>query len=226
MPYLAEGWKRFSFLLTPEELFKVLESYHLVIANAHVPMDYVESDLTEYMNTYRKLYEVLASGEKLVWKEHYSLLSQINVASDLSKCQYGKVHEYEGKQYKSAVFLEPIAGIQPLALHFYEDSKGRLCTSTKFSYIACTEEILGLELYYPKKIWMKTADDYELVNNMEVLGNGQDFENMKHAISQITKPLRIQIGEEKKSTGVRVSPVAKQDLTKFYSYVSRKIVVI
>lgn len=31
MPYLAEGWKRFSFLLTPEELFKVLESYHLVI---------------------------------------------------------------------------------------------------------------------------------------------------------------------------------------------------
>ena len=74
MPYLAEGWKRFSFLLTPEELQKVLEPYHLVIANVHVPMDYVESDLTEYMNTYRKLYEVMTSSEKLVWKTHYPYL--------------------------------------------------------------------------------------------------------------------------------------------------------
>jgi len=205
------------------ELQKVLESYHLVIANAHVPMDYVESDLTEYMNTYRKLYEVLASGEKLVWETHYPLLYIINIASDLSKCQYGKIHEYEGKQYKSAEFLEPTVGILPFALHFYEDAKGKLCTSTKFSYSVCAEEILGLELQYPKNVWLKTADDYELVGNIEAVGNGQVYENIKRTITQMTKPLQIQIGEEKKSTGVRISPAAKQDLAKFYSFVSRNL---
>lgn len=226
MSYLAEGWKYFSFLLTLEELQKVLEPYHLIIANAHVPIDYVKSDLIEYINNYRKLYEVLSSGQKLVWKKHCSLLDHINVASDLSKCQYGKVHEYEGKQYKSAEFLEPTVGIRPFALHFYEDSKGKLCTSTKYSYVTCAEEILGLQLYYPKKVWLKSEDHYELLSEAEVSGNGHDYENINRAITNMTKPLRIQMGEEKKSIGVRVSPMAKQDLAKFQSFVSRKIVVL
>ena len=151
MPYLSEGWKYFSLLLTPEELQKVLEPYHLIITNAHVPIDYVESSLKEYICTYRKLYEVLASGKKLIWEEHCSLLEQISLASDLSKCQCGKFHEYEGKQYKRTYFLEPTVGIRPFTLHFYEDSKGKLCASTKYSYVNCIEEILGLQLYYPKR---------------------------------------------------------------------------
>lgn len=100
-------------------------------------------------------------------------------------------------------------GILPFALHFYEDAKGKLCTSTKFSYSVCAEEILGLELQYPKNVWLKTADDYELVGNIEAVGNGQVYENIKRTITQMTKPLQIQIGEEKKSTGVRISPAAK-----------------
>lgn len=62
MSYLVQGWQTFSFLLTPEELQKVLEPYHLVIFNAHVPVEYVESNLEEYIAVYGKLYELLSSG--------------------------------------------------------------------------------------------------------------------------------------------------------------------
>ena len=226
MPYLMQGWLSFSFLLTPEELQKVLEPYHLVIANAHVPMDYVESDLTEYMNTYRKLYQVLSSGEKVVWKEHHSLFQYINMTSDLTKCKYGNIHEYEGALYKRAEFPVPTVGLGPFTLHFYEDSKGKLCAGTHYSYATCAEEILGLQLHYPKKIWLKTEDDYELLQNMELLGTYRDYMHIKQAVTEMTKPLHIQMGEEKKNVGVRVSPAAKQDLARFYSFVSKGIVVM
>lgn len=226
MSYLVQGWQTFSFLLAPEELQKVLEPYHLVIFNTHVPIDYVESKLEEYIAGYRKLYEVLASGEKLVWEKHHPLLQHVGAVSDLSKCMYGRIHEYNGAKYKSADFLEPSVAMSPFALHFYNDSKERLSTSTSFSYIACAEEILGIQLQYPKKIQYPKGDNYEPLQSTEQLRTYQDYTNIKSTIMEITKPLRVQFGEERKSTGVRVSIAAKKDLARFYCFASKGITVI
>ena len=65
MEYLVHRWDTFQFFLSPDELKQILSAYHLVIFNAHVPADYVESPLEEYIAVYNKLYELLLSGEKI-----------------------------------------------------------------------------------------------------------------------------------------------------------------
>lgn len=108
MNYSGMSWKTFNFIITPEELRNVLQFYHMVIDNAHVLLDYKESSIEEYIDMYRELFELLSNGEQLIWKQHWHLTEHRAVTSDLSKCIYGRVHEYAGQQYKLPVFEEPL----------------------------------------------------------------------------------------------------------------------
>ena len=63
--YWTEGWNKFSFLMTPEQVKEVFEAYHLIIINSSVPIDYVESELSEYLSAYSETYKQLCSGEKV-----------------------------------------------------------------------------------------------------------------------------------------------------------------
>lgn len=75
--YWTEGWNKFSFLMTPEQVKEVFEAYHLIIINSSVPIDYVESELSEYLSAYSETYKQLCSGEKVttcsldLWRRHY-----------------------------------------------------------------------------------------------------------------------------------------------------------
>ena len=106
MEYLVHRWDTFQFFLSPDELKQILSAYHLVIFNAHVPADYVESPLEEYIAVYNKLYELLLSGEKILWEQNHSLFLHRGITSDLSNCRYGHLHTYMEKQYKRADFFE------------------------------------------------------------------------------------------------------------------------
>ena len=57
--YWTEGWNKFSFLMTPEQVKEVFEAYHLIIINSSVPIDYVESELSEYLSAYSETYKQL-----------------------------------------------------------------------------------------------------------------------------------------------------------------------
>ena len=73
MDYLVDGWNKYNFFLSPSKLEKILAEYHLVIFNTHVPVDYVESGLKEYLSAYSRLSDLLLSGKKIDWKRDYSL---------------------------------------------------------------------------------------------------------------------------------------------------------
>ena len=49
--------------MTPEQVKEVFEAYHLIIINSSVPIDYVESELSEYLSAYSETYKQLCSGE-------------------------------------------------------------------------------------------------------------------------------------------------------------------
>ena len=49
---LPDGKINISFLMTPEQVKEVFEAYHLIIINSSVPIDYVESELSEYLSAY------------------------------------------------------------------------------------------------------------------------------------------------------------------------------
>ena len=65
MEYDVKGWHAFRFILTPEELTRVVEPFHLVVDNAHVPAGYRETPKAEFLEPYRQLYAKLARGQRL-----------------------------------------------------------------------------------------------------------------------------------------------------------------
>lgn len=137
--YLVAGWETFQFIITPTELEECLTEFHRVIHNAHVPMDYVKSSLQKYISSYRELFDLLAAGEKLIWKQHYPLFETRGLTTDLARCDYGRVHEYQGSMYKSAVFDEPCVVLAPFTLNILKDGNGKSSISTKASYLQYPE---------------------------------------------------------------------------------------
>ena len=76
MDYLVKGWNKYNFFLSPNNLEKILAEYHLVIFGEHVPADYTESSLKEYISAYSRLSDLLFSGKKIEWKRDYPLFLQ------------------------------------------------------------------------------------------------------------------------------------------------------
>lgn len=105
--WLISGWDSYSFVITPEEWEHCLAGFHCVIGNAHVPLDYHETPLEEYLDICHALYDRLMTGERLVWKQDYPLLCVQYLTTDLSRCGYGHIHEYQGERYKRPDFAEP-----------------------------------------------------------------------------------------------------------------------
>lgn len=220
MSYSGMSWKPFNFIITPEELRTVLQPYHIVIDNTHVLLDYEESSLGEYIDMYRELFGLLSSGVQLIWKQHWHLTEHRAVTSDLSKCIYGRIHEYEGQQYKSPIFDEPLVNLQPYTFSVYKDSKDKLAVSTRFSYEQNPENIVGVEINYPSKIIREGEDEWV---DARSLNGFVDFENIKKLIMAITKPLTIVKDGEVKRTSVRVSAEAKRYVGNFYAFKSNDI---
>lgn len=226
MKYLIQGWQKFDFVLSPDEFKRILEPYHMVVPNAHVPLDYVESFLDEYMAKYEQLYRFWESGEKFIWQRDYQMIDNKGaVTSNLAKCKYGRIHEYEGKKYKSPDFDEPVVVISPFALYFYQDSHSNWCVSTAYSHTQLAENIIGMQIAYPKNIQFGKRDNWKPLQSTSNLGGYGDYAALKKTIMAMTKPLTIMIHGEERRTRIRVSPQAKEMLQRHYTFCSGDIQV-
>lgn len=218
MDYLVAGWNKFNFLLSPDELKRIFEKYHMVIFGAHVPMDYIESSLDEYVSAYSRLYNLLLSGEKIVWKRDYNLFLHRGVTSDLSNCIYGHIHMYEGKQYKSANFNEPVVGISPMTLYVHVGEDQKLHCSSAYSYAVYAESYLGIQLQFPKMIQYRFGDGYEALKSTRDLKTYQDFQELRTSIRKISHVLTIKAAGMERRTDLWVSDAAKNMLDGCYSF--------
>lgn len=225
MEYLVQGWNTYNFFLSPDELKQILREYHLVIFNAHVPMDYIESSLDEYITAYNSLYELLLSGEKILWDRDHSLFLHRGITSDLSNCTYGHLHTYMGEQYKRADFYEPVVGISPAALYVNIGDDDRLHCSTAYSYSFYCEYYIGIQLQYPKMIQYKYGSDYEALRSTKDLKSYQDFEKLKNSIKAVSRPLTIKTADTERRTTVRVSDEVRSRLNGCYTFLQNGITV-
>lgn len=213
MDYLVSGWNAFHFLLSPNELRQILRPYHMVIFNAHVPVDYTKSDVEEYLSAYSALYDLLLSGSKICWERDYPLFLDRGITSDLSNCVYGRLHEYEGKQYKSADFHEPVVGISPSTLWLHVGDDQKLSCSTAYSYIVYSECYMGVQLNYPKMIQYKMGEHYEALKPTTNLKAFRDFEDLKKSIKERSHSLTIKtVDGIAKRTNIWVGDEVKKQL--------------
>ena len=206
------------WIATPDELEALLmqEGFHLLIVNAHVPIDYTESLSSDFLKPYRTLYELLYAGKRLTWQEHWPLFHDYNVTKDISRCVYGNVHTYQGKRYKTADFdyHQRSTNMGPFVLHKEIKKNGSFSISKAYSYTQFPENAAGIEFSCPTKryTWDDPEPEASLKNTLEY----EDFLLIKSHIHAITKPLKIQAGERLVNTGIRISEAAKGDVGQFY----------
>lgn len=226
MDYLVNGWNKYYFLLSPDEMKRILCPYHMVIFNAHVPIDYTESNLEEYLSAYSALYDLLLSGSKICWERDYPLFLSRGITSDLSNCTYGHTHIYEGETYKRADFHEPVVGISPSTLWLQIGEDKKLSCSTSYSYAFCTEYYMGVRLDYPKMIQYKTDGDYEALKSTKYLRTYQDFEKLKKSINEVSGILTIKTADGiVRRTNIRIDDATKKRLNACYLFQQNKITV-
>lgn len=224
MNYLVKGWNQYFFLLSPNELEQILKDYHMVIFNAQVPIDYTESSLKEYMTAYSSLYDLLLSGQKIIRERDYPLFLYRGVTTDLSNCTYGNIHLYEGKQYKTADFHEPVVGIAPTALwiHIGEDKKLHCSTSYAFD----SEYYMGIQLQYPKMIQYQIGSGFEELKSTKELKTYQDFERLKKSIKEISHIMTLKTPDGiERRTNIRISNEVKTGLNECYLFRQKGITV-
>lgn len=77
--FYSQGYYMFHFLITPNELENLLQPYHLIITNAHVPADYTESPISKFMPTNElESYSAYAALKKSIMKITKPLCVMIN----------------------------------------------------------------------------------------------------------------------------------------------------
>lgn len=223
--WLTTGWEMLHFIITPEELSRCLADFHLVVHNAHVPVDYVESSVDSYIDTQKRLFERLASGDKILWKEDYTLFQITGLTTDLSLCGYGNTHEYNGELFMRPAFVEPCIHLAPFTFNVMRDNNGNLSISKRVSYTQHPENTVGIEVSYPKRIQFKSSanGNYGMLQSTKELHSYQDFILFKEIIKRITRPLSFQMAGKTRNPGVRISEDALRYVPKFYFFQSNSI---
>lgn len=210
MEYVPKGWHLFRFILTPGELAQVLEPFHLVKCNCHVPAGYRETMPEEFLTPYGQLYGKLARGEALSHAADWPLMNHTGLTTDLSRCPYGREHTFQGRQFLLPVFPEPCAALAPFAMTIDPESRR---VSLRTSYVQSPQNIVGCEASYPKAIsrrdgvWQSAAS----------LPGYQDFLLLKRRVSAVSRGLRFELDGHAYRPPVKIGRAAQRDFPRFYA---------
>ena len=210
MEYDVKGWYTFRFILTPEELTGVLEPFHLVVDNAHVPADYRETPKAEFLGSCRQLYAKLARGERLTRQEDWPLFRHTGLTTDLSRCPYGREHVCEGKHFLLSVFPTPCVHLAPFTLMVSPEGRA---VSLRGSYLQFPQNVVGYEATYPRQISPLNGG----FRSTEGLPGHRDFLLLKERVGAISHGLRFDLLGHTYRPAVRISDDARADFPRFYA---------
>lgn len=219
MQYYELNRKRFFFIVTPEELCEVLKGFHHVVMNTGVPRDYVESDPQKFLRTYESLYARLKAGERLVWKEHYSIVSfSTGITAHLENCTY----RFAGKLCVPD-FPEPCPFLQTFCFLPFQ---GQIATS--FGVSQFPENVCGLQLSFPGKVICNKDTPKHPAGTVpcEVCEDWSTYETLTARIKEITKPLKFEFDGKIRRPAVRISAEAKEAFRNFCFVTSNNISVL
>lgn len=208
------GWQSCPFFITPEELKTAFGPFKLVKSNCCVPIDYTDTPVEEFVENYSAFYGRLVSGETFGGK-YSALLEQIAITSDLSQIEFGMEHELDGKIVKAVISNRKnvLPYLAPFTFNTYTEN-GKLYVSTRYSYLAYQDSILGYEIHFPK-FSQSDADYYGLASEKE-FKSYPDYELFRKNIMKITKPFQFRQDGITKKTLIRMSDEAKKHLPNLY----------
>lgn len=207
---MPKGWRFFRFLITPEELSKVLMPFHLVEFNRHVPAGYRETPREAFLAAYRRLYTKLARGSRLTMGEDLSLLRDIGLTTDLSRCPYGREHLYEGQRFVSAVFSAPCVILSPFAMTV---SPACHRVSLRGSCLQSPQNTAGYQAAYPKQVSLSDG----CWHSTEGLPGHEDLLLLKERVTAVTRGLRFELAGQVYRPPVKISKAAGGDFPRFYA---------
>lgn len=210
MEYDVKGWYAFRFILTPEELASVLEPFHLVVDNAHVPAGYRETPKPEFLEPCRQLYAKLARGEQLTRQGDWPLFRHTGLTTDLSRCPYGRAHLYEGKRFLSAVFDTPCVHLAPFTLAVSPEGR---TVSLRGSYLQSPQNTVGLEASFPRQF----SPAGRGFRSTEGLPGHRDFLLLKERVGAVSHGLRFELLGHIYRPAVKISDDARADFPRFYA---------
>ena len=200
MRYYPKGWHTYKFLVTPQELKDILRGFHIVEYSSRVPADYIESNFVDLVRDYENFYRLLTSSERIGHIILDNLLK--GFSNNLSKCAYGAPFQDSNDKlwYKIADFSEPCVGFNIFA--FYLDEERKL--QTKFSYINFPENIMGVQLEFPKKIYSIAENREKLCGELE--NYNAVYLAVVERIKQLCRNLTITIDGNVHRTKIKISP--------------------
>ncbi len=218
------GWQSCPFFVTPKELQTVFEPFKLVINNACVPIDYVNTPVEEFLENYSALYERLIRGDVLNGTS-MGMLKQIAITSNLSDIEFGMEHELDGKWVKAVINNRQsvLPYLAPFTFRTYQEND-KLYVSTRASYLAYSESILGYEISFPK-FSRSDANYYGIASEKEFKAY-PDYEFFRKSIMKITVPFRFKLNGVIKKTSIRISQEVKSYLPNLHCIKSKGIEVL
>lgn len=220
--YLTAGWEKRNFIVTPEELEEVLKGMHFLVVNCHVPEGYRETPAGEYLADYARIYGALASGQQA----SYPVFSAIGVSASLEKHGYGMPHGVQGNRYLHQYFDEPCAMLQYIPLYVYKKADGSAQYTLSCSVTQFPQEILGLQLFFPKWIQYPCDGGYTQLASTKDLASYQSYLTVLQRIKSLTKPLRFVLDGREVRPNIRASVQARKDLANFWALRKYEIRVI
>lgn len=218
------GWQSCPFFVTPKELQTALEPFKLVTNNACVPMEYTDTPAEDFLEIYSRLYECLISGEAFDGK-YVGDLKQTAITTNLSDIHFGMEHELDGKWVKAVVLdrKSVLPYLAPFTFQTYTENN-KLYVSTRASYLAYRESVLGYEINFPK--FSRSDADYYGLPTERALKAWPDYELFRKNIVKITKPFSFELNGTVKKTAIRVSGAARAHLPNLHSVRSMGIKVL
>ncbi len=220
------GWQSYPFLVTPKELKTAFEPFRLVINNTCVPIDYTDTPVEEFIENYSALYERLISGEILEWKTQGKLMGEIAITSNLSEVKFGMEHALDGKMVKAVIMnktMSPLPYLAPFTFRMYSENN-KLYVSTRASYLAYPEFVLGYEINFLK--FSQSDAEYFGLSSEKELKTYPDYMLFKNNIARMTKPLTFRWNGIVKKTTIRISDEVKKDLPDVYCVKSKGIEIL
>ena len=200
------AFKNFYFILTPLEMEKILEGYHLMSC-ASVPLSYTETPISELTDAYSALYSKLSAGEKIIHADDWRLYPSFKVTNDLSLCSYNEPHIYDGKKRKRPNFDLSVPRLEPFTLTIY---CGKLCKC----FAQFEENTVGYSLGVSYRRRVYREDDSYYTEDIE----SEIFEGLCKRIMAATKPLKVELYGKTLNTGIRISENAKKYAQNYYFF--------
>jgi hypothetical protein len=196
----GKGWRRFRFLIAPDELKGVLArcACELLVINSRVPVEYQKTELAEYISRYTSRYSNPREN---------GCLSDLHTALLLPGTRFNwepvvaRRKKHEG--FKVIDLFEPVVTVASLHVCWGADCR--------FHFAWCTQDPIwiGLDIQFPKVVTY-THEHHEVSHPTEETRNAALFDSLCRDIRRITRPALFASPVGDRKADLRVSVAAAE----------------